>query len=144
LWIGLSSVHWREAWKYGERAFRYCQLDLGHAIAAVRYAAAALGWTVRIVYPMAHHELARLLGLDRERDFGRVEREEADLLLDVAAGQREPESPFQRGLDQINWAGTANILDSHPMYCWPVIEEVCEATRQEQPVPETEIAEGGR
>ncbi|MCK5667126.1 MAG: SagB/ThcOx family dehydrogenase, partial [Thiotrichaceae bacterium] len=23
--IGLSSIHWREAWKYGERAFRYCQ-----------------------------------------------------------------------------------------------------------------------
>ena len=22
--VGLSSVHWREAWKYGERAFRYC------------------------------------------------------------------------------------------------------------------------
>jgi len=28
LWIGLSSVQWREAWKYGERAFRYCQLDV--------------------------------------------------------------------------------------------------------------------
>src|SRR5438046_7647826 len=22
--VGLSSVHWREAWEYGERAFRYC------------------------------------------------------------------------------------------------------------------------
>ena len=39
LWIGLSSIHWREAWKYGERAFRYCQLDVGHALAALRYAA---------------------------------------------------------------------------------------------------------
>ena len=29
--IGLSSIHWREAWKYGERAFRYCQhLSLIH------------------------------------------------------------------------------------------------------------------
>jgi len=28
-WVGLSSIHWREAWKYGERAFRYCQLDTG-------------------------------------------------------------------------------------------------------------------
>src|SRR5512143_11836 len=25
LLVGLSSIHWREAWKYGERAFRYCQ-----------------------------------------------------------------------------------------------------------------------
>ena len=38
--VGLSSIHWREAWKYGERAFRYCQHDTGHAIATVRYAAA--------------------------------------------------------------------------------------------------------
>lgn len=43
LWIGLSSIHWREAWKYGERAFRYCQLDVGHALAALRYAAGLMG-----------------------------------------------------------------------------------------------------
>ncbi len=41
--VGLSSVHWREAWKYGERAFRYCQHDVGHALASLRIAAAALG-----------------------------------------------------------------------------------------------------
>ena len=29
LLIGLSSIHWREAWKYGERAYRYCQHDTG-------------------------------------------------------------------------------------------------------------------
>ena len=42
--IGFTSVHWREAWKYGERAYRYCQHDVGHALAAVSLAAAALGW----------------------------------------------------------------------------------------------------
>ena len=41
--LGLSSVYWREAWKYGERAFRYCQHDAGHAIGTVRIAAAGLG-----------------------------------------------------------------------------------------------------
>ncbi|HEX9113358.1 MAG TPA: SagB/ThcOx family dehydrogenase, partial [Nitrospirota bacterium] len=30
---GLSCLHWRESWKYGERAFRYSHLDMGHAIA---------------------------------------------------------------------------------------------------------------
>ncbi len=44
--FGLSSIHWREAWKYGERAFRYCQHDAGHAIGALRIAAATLGWTL--------------------------------------------------------------------------------------------------
>ena len=39
LLVVLSSIHWREAWKYGERAYRYCQHDAGHAIAATRYAA---------------------------------------------------------------------------------------------------------
>jgi SagB-type dehydrogenase family enzyme len=34
LLLGLSLVPWREEWKYGLRAWRYCQLDLGHAIAA--------------------------------------------------------------------------------------------------------------
>ena len=38
--LGLSSIAWREAWKYGARAFSYCQLDAGHALAALRYAAA--------------------------------------------------------------------------------------------------------
>ena len=49
LWVGFSSVHWREAWKYGERGFRYCQLDLGHALGALRYAAAALDIALRDV-----------------------------------------------------------------------------------------------
>jgi len=47
--VGLSSIHWREAWKYGERAFRYCQHDAGHAIGAVRFAAATLGWGARVL-----------------------------------------------------------------------------------------------
>ena len=40
LLMGFSSVFWREAWKYGERAYRYCCLDVGHALAAVSYSAA--------------------------------------------------------------------------------------------------------
>jgi nitroreductase len=59
---------WREAWKYGERAFRYCQLDVGHAVGALAYAAALLGWAVR---PLAvpGETLGALLGLDRAEDF---------------------------------------------------------------------------
>jgi SagB-type dehydrogenase family enzyme len=34
--IGISSIFWRESWKYGERAFRYCNHDAGHALACVR------------------------------------------------------------------------------------------------------------
>ena len=45
----ITSIAWREAWKYGERAFRYCQHDTGHAVAALRIAAAMIGWHVRVV-----------------------------------------------------------------------------------------------
>jgi hypothetical protein len=31
LLVALTSIYWREAWKYGERAFRYCMIDIGHA-----------------------------------------------------------------------------------------------------------------
>ncbi|MDN3513958.1 MAG: SagB/ThcOx family dehydrogenase [Candidatus Brocadia sp.] len=41
--IGLNTVFWREAWKYQSRALRYCYLDLGHAMAALRIAAHGLG-----------------------------------------------------------------------------------------------------
>jgi SagB-type dehydrogenase family enzyme len=43
-WVGLSSIFWRESWKYGERAFRYCNHDVGHALAALRFAANLFGW----------------------------------------------------------------------------------------------------
>src|SRR6266700_3331764 len=70
--VGLSSIHWREAWKYGERAFRYCQHDAGHAIATVCYAAAALGWSALLLDTFADDDVAALLGLDRDTDFAGV------------------------------------------------------------------------
>src|SRR5688572_7469037 len=62
LLVGLSSIHWREAWKYGERAFRYCQHDVGHAIATVRYAAAALGWKAKLL-DISDTAIAEVLGI---------------------------------------------------------------------------------
>ncbi len=47
--MALTSIHWREAWKYGERAYRYCQHDAGHAIGAIAIAAGGLGWSIRLV-----------------------------------------------------------------------------------------------
>jgi nitroreductase len=42
----LSTLDWREIWKYGERAWRYVQLDVGHALAALQFAARVHGWSV--------------------------------------------------------------------------------------------------
>lgn len=72
-YVGLTSIVWREAWKYGERAFRYCQHDVGHALAALRYAATALGWRVQLLPEWDDARNARLLGLDRAEDFADAE-----------------------------------------------------------------------
>lgn len=127
LFIGLTSVTWREAWKYGERAFRYCQLDTGHALGALHYAAATLGWTVQLEDSCGTRELAGWLGLDRDADYPGAEREEAELLLAVtlgeAAAQFDPWPPAR-----MQWFGQANVLDPHPMYRWPVIDEAAQAS----------------
>jgi SagB-type dehydrogenase family enzyme len=126
LWLGLSSIHWREAWKYGERAFRYCQLDLGHVLAAVSYAAALHGWKARLVN-MNSVEVAHCLGLDRAEDFERVEQEEAEVIIAFEAETEIVPSDWQQ------WAGKPSLLDAKPLYEWPVIEEVAEATRGTPP-----------
>jgi SagB-type dehydrogenase family enzyme len=129
LWIGLSSIPWREAWKYGERAFRYCQLDIGHALGALRATAAVLGWRVTVV-GMDHAGIAELLGTDRLADFAGVEREEAELVLAIepwparSAGAAPPVR-----IDTPQWHGQPSLLDPHPMVRWPVIDEVAIASR---------------
>jgi nitroreductase len=39
----LTSIAWREAWKYRDRAYRYCLLDIGHAWQSLALAARAIG-----------------------------------------------------------------------------------------------------
>jgi SagB-type dehydrogenase family enzyme len=39
----LTSIVWREAWKYRDRAYRYCLHDIGHAWQALALAARAIG-----------------------------------------------------------------------------------------------------
>src|SRR5437588_134287 len=39
----LTTIAWREAWKYGNRAYRYCLLDAGHAWQSLALSAQALG-----------------------------------------------------------------------------------------------------
>ncbi len=59
----LTSIFFREAWKYRDRAFRYCQHDLGHALAALSLSCSSLGWTSRIVCNFPDEEMLRYLGL---------------------------------------------------------------------------------
>ena len=61
--VGLTSIFWREAWKYGDRAYRYCCHDLGHAMMSLLLAAQALGMPGGAVGHFSDLRLARTLGL---------------------------------------------------------------------------------
>jgi len=128
--IGLSSIHWREAWKYGERAFRYSQLDMGHAIATLSYAAASLGWQCELLHDRDSDAVASLLGLDRKDDFADAEPESPEALLWIHAGSQPPSTEaLDAAIGGGCWHGKANRLDPKPLYHWPVIDEVDCATR---------------
>jgi SagB-type dehydrogenase family enzyme len=125
--IGISSIYWREAWKYGMRAWRYCQHDCGHAIAAVSYAAAALGWQARMIRSAPDDEVALLLGLDRAADFADAQSEAPDVLMWVGDAARLPSPRPSPTAERVTWSGKANRL-SAAQVPWPDIESVHRAT----------------
>ncbi len=142
--VGLSSVHWREAWKYGERAFRYCQHDAGHAVGTVRLAAATLGWSASVLHGLADATIEDLLGLNRAEDFAGAEREHPDLVLAVWSTDRafDPRAGAKRvlalhldpsaarALARQRWYGTANRLSRDDPVPWEVIDAVALASRK--------------
>ncbi len=140
VFVGLSSVHWREAWKYGERALRYCYLDCGHAVAALTFAAALNGWEMQW-QPWGGDQLATLLGTNRADDFVDNEREWVEGLwrinLDTPVQALEI-SQLVALAEQGHWQGQANTLDKRHFYDWPIIAAAAEnavfpATMQSRP-----------
>jgi len=136
--FGLTSVHWREAWKYGERAFRYCNHDVGHAIGSARIAAATLGWQMALLDGADQNQVARLLGTHRTDDFGEVEPEHPDCLA-VIWPSDSPRSDAQAVplfLDETAitsvasgpWHGKANLLSREHGVHWGAIDEAAEAS----------------
>jgi SagB-type dehydrogenase family enzyme len=134
--VGLTSIHWREAWKYGERAFRYCHHDAGHAIGSFAVSAAGLGWETRLLEGVTDSDLAALLGVHLQAG---AEAEHADCLLAVFPPSAAFTSNEQRAFTipdrlrderrSIPWSGVPNQLSSahHP---WPMIDQVAAATEK--------------
>ena len=126
LLIALSSVIWREAWKYGERCWRYCQLDAGHAAESIRISAAMLGWECSVL-SIDTADIASLCGLDQLHRYDPNERESPDMLLQIRKGSftlpKTPELLYN-----------ANRL-SHSHHLWPILEIIDAATQGEYPRP---------
>jgi SagB-type dehydrogenase family enzyme len=141
--IVLTSIHWREAWKYGERAFRYCQHDLGHAVAAVAIAAALASRRASVVPDWSHEQIAALAGVDRDQDYVDAEREEPGCVLSVVDSHQSavisPEPSGAAGvaisrdalLDAVRngtWTGRASQLSEDHVQ-WTFIDDVARATQ---------------
>jgi SagB-type dehydrogenase family enzyme len=127
--VAFTGIHWREAWKYGMRAFRYCQHDCGHALAALSYAAAALGWPARLLVGWGDGEIAAVTGLDREADFEGAEAEASETVVWVGPGEPPAAQAVLDMLRGAAWAGLANAL-SPDHRDWLDIPSVAAATRK--------------
>ncbi|XP_030535462.1 uncharacterized protein LOC115744425 [Rhodamnia argentea] len=145
--VCLSSIFWREAWKYGERAFRYCNHDVGHAIAAVAMAAAGLGWDVKLLDGLSHEDVKGLIGLHVFPEFKIPSRPVKGKMVEI-----EFEHPdcvlvvFPSGIGEFNvnyrelslallefprleWKGKPNVLSKEHV-CWDIIYRTAEAAKK--------------
>jgi len=82
--VALTSIFWREAWKYRDRAYRYCCHDLGHAMMSLALAARALGLPGGVVAHFSDLSMTGALGL--------AESDEAPMAFLVF----QPQSPSGR------------------------------------------------
>lgn len=64
----LSSLFWRSAWKYRERAYRYCLMDAGHVAGNVLALGEEKGWAPELFAGFSDPLLNELLGLKIERE----------------------------------------------------------------------------
>ncbi len=80
--VALTSIFWREAWKYRDRAYRYCCHDLGHAMMSLLLAARALELPGGVVAHFSDLRLTHALGL--------AESDDAPMAFLVFPPQRAP------------------------------------------------------
>ncbi|WP_078117844.1 SagB/ThcOx family dehydrogenase [Thiosocius teredinicola] len=130
--IALTSIPWREEWKYGSRAFRYCQHDVGHAVAAVRFASGLLGWHLGIDPCAGDDALSACLGIDRDADFSEdAEREHPDLIALLGTSHSLGPTPSWPSVAEAlgDWRGSANLLSPERAH-WPQVAQALAATHK--------------
>jgi len=131
--VGLSSIFWRESWKYGERAFRYCNHDAGHALAALSISANLWGWKVTYLNMLSDEDIEKILGLDQTAYVG-LENEHPELLCFVhaPASQEVPRS-LSAGIISsfagLSFRGRPNQL-SREHVNWEIIYETADLSRK--------------
>jgi SagB-type dehydrogenase family enzyme len=131
--VGLSSIYWRESWKYGERAFRYCNHDVGHAMAALSFAGNLLGWKITYMNGLSDKDVGALLGFQKTNWPG-FEAEYPEVLFFVhsnseAAVPGDISSDIIDSFGSLSYSGEPNRL-SNDHRDWEVIDEVSSASEK--------------
>ena len=129
--IGLSSIAWREVWKYGERAFRYVNLDAGHAWQSLVVSAKMLGWKITRLDSISNGDMNSILGLNQVKRFS--EEEIADMILVVSKEALNPNLSLENLIQNLPlvYEGIANKL-SPTMQEWEIIPAIEKATQTDE------------
>jgi SagB-type dehydrogenase family enzyme len=126
----LTSIVWREAWKYGERAYRYCLHDMGHAWQALALSAQAIGCDSFAVGNFPDDEVAQLC---------RPHMDEWPMLIVSLHGKSIPVREADTA-KTVWFGGQANLL-SKEMIAHPLIDSIHFATKRSSSSSGTSTAE---
>ncbi|MCC6586768.1 MAG: SagB/ThcOx family dehydrogenase [Bryobacterales bacterium] len=111
----LTSIFWREAWKYRNRAYRYCLHDMGHAWESLTVAARACGYQVEATGQFEDDQVHRELRLPEDEQL---------LLIATLTGP-----PLERMELSPEWfRGTPNPLSAE-IVDYIAIEEIHKTTK---------------
>lgn len=127
--VALSSITWREMWKYGERCFRYVNMDLGHAMKAVKVSARTLGLQTSKVENLAISDLESLIGLDQKERYETSEPEIGQTLLHIGESVQSEHDLSQLFKDiPAQYQGKANLL-SRSHHPWEAVDLAMRASQ---------------
>jgi SagB-type dehydrogenase family enzyme len=128
----LTSIAWREAWKYRDRAYRYCLHDMGHAWQALALASRAMGCESLAMGCFADDEMSTAC---------RLNPDEWPMLIVALRGASIPLA--KRDTGEIAWlGGEANQLSKEEIP-YPLIDSFHEATKSISEHSGTELAGSG-
>jgi SagB-type dehydrogenase family enzyme len=119
----LTTVFWREAWKYRDRAYRYCLHDAGHAAASIATAAAGLGLPAAVHAHFPDRAVADLAALDGTDEVPLVLLDLRPPRTDASAAAQAAAAPAALGPP----SGAPNEL-SEEVHVHPLIEGMHQST----------------
>ena len=127
----LTSIIWREAWKYGSRAFRYANHDIGHALACLKVSANLSSWDLKMFNNLTETTLENIMGFDKI-NWLEKEKESIDCLtwIDSKINKNEIKEyliNFPKNTKITQHYKTENINNlSSEIVDWEIIDKVLE------------------